>query len=165
MMLRSMVNVIKVNVINLRYFMPLIVILGGATPAIAHSSSVDFSLRQAVEITATYENGDPMDEAQVSIYAPDDPETPWQTGLTDDEGMFQFAPDQAGQWDVKVRKAGHGNLVTIPINTTTTAEASVASVASGSSSYSPAQKGMMAIAIVWGCVGTALFFTRKPVKQ
>ncbi len=162
MIFRSMVNVM-----NIRYLIPFLVMWGGATPAIAHGSSVDFSLRQAVEITATYENGDPMDEAQVSIYAPDDPETPWQTGLTDGEGTFQFAPDQAGQWDVKVRKAGHGNLVTIPINATTTeaSVASVASVASGSSPYSPAQKGMMAIAIVWGCVGTALFFTRKPVKQ
>jgi nickel transport protein len=150
---------------KMRYFIPLLVMLGGVPPAIAHGSSLDVSLRQSVEITATYESGDPMDEAQVSVYAPDDLETPWQTGLTDDQGRFQFVPDQAGQWDVKVRKAGHGSLVTVPVNTTTTTEASVASVASESSSYSPAQKGMMAIAIVWGCVGTALFFTRKPIKQ
>lgn len=155
------------DVMKIQYFIPLVILLGGGAPAIAHSSSLEFSLRQSVEITATYDSGDPMNEAQVSIYAPDDPETPWQTGLTDDQGRFQFAPDQAGPWDVKVRKAGHGTLMTIPINTTTTTEVSAVSPNAPAlpRSYSPAQKGMMAIAIVWGCVGTALFFTRKPIKQ
>ncbi len=128
--------------------------------ALAHSSSVEFTIQPTVELRAVYESDRPMDNAQVTIYSPEDPATPWQTGTTDAQGYFSFSPDQPGNWDVKVRQAGHGNLITIPIDTegevvTMVAEAGVAV-------YSPLQKTMMAIATVWGFIGTALFFTRKP---
>ncbi|MEA5419147.1 carboxypeptidase-like regulatory domain-containing protein [Spirulina sp. CCNP1310] len=130
------------------------------SPALAHSSSVEFNIQQTVELRAVFEGDRPMDNAQVTIYSPADPATPWQTGTTDEQGHFRFTPDQPGNWDVKVRQAGHGTLITIPIDTegeavTTVAEAGVAT-------HSPLQKTMMAIATVWGFIGTALFFTRKP---
>lgn len=129
-------------------------------PALAHSSSVEFTLKQTVELRAVYESDRPMDNAQITIYSPADPATPWQTGTTDEQGHFRFTPDQPGNWDVKVRQAGHGTLITIPIDTE--GEVVTAVAETGGATYSPLQKTMMAIAILWGFIGTALFFTRKP---
>jgi len=130
------------------------------SPALAHSSSVDFRIKQTVEFRAVYEGDRPMDNAQVTIYSPTDPAAPWQTGTTDEQGRFSFSPDQPGNWDVKVRQAGHGTLVTIPIDTE--GEVVTAVAETGEATYSPLQKTMMAIATIWGFIGTALFFTRKP---
>lgn len=128
--------------------------------ALAHSSSVEFTVQPTVQLRAVYESDRPMDNAQVNIYSPADPANPWQTGTTDDQGYFSFSPDQPGNWDVKVRQAGHGNLITIPIDTEAEVVTMVADA--GAAVYSPLQKTMMAIATVWGFIGTALFFTRKP---
>lgn len=129
------------------------------SPALAHSSSVEFTIQQTVELRAVYEGDIPMDNAQFTIYSPEDPATPWQSGTADEQGRFSFSPDQPGNWDVKVRQAGHGNLITIPIDHEGEVVTMVAE--GGGAAYSPLQKTMMAIATVWGFVGTALFFTRK----
>ena len=66
-----------------------------------------------VQIYARFDDGTPMANAQVLVYAPDDPETPWLRGEADDEGYFAFVPNAAlaGRWDINVRTAGHGDWV------------------------------------------------------
>jgi nickel transport protein len=104
---------------------------------------------------ATYDTGEPLAGGQVTVYAPDDPTAPWLTGACDDEGRFVFTPDpdKPGTWDVQVRQAGHGDIVHIPIGAGVTS--------SGGGGFSPAQIVLMAACVVWGFVGTALFFSRR----
>jgi nickel transport protein len=145
-----------------------------ATAAFAHGSQIVFEERPAVEITAMYGEGQPMVEAQVTVYSPDNLEEPWQTGMTDTAGQFAFVPDRDGAWEVKVRQAGHGAVVQIPVQMDAEVaaaqepgddpEAVVApsqATVPPSSSYSPIQRGVMVLSVVWGCIGTALYFQRK----
>ena len=131
--------------------------------ALAHGANIEYQKTSAVTIRATYDDGSPMEKAQVVIYAPSDRVTPWLKGTTDESGNFTFVADATtgGNWDVKIRQAGHGDIVSIPVkdgkiadNTTQTQLSSV------SNSYTPMQKIVMAAAGIWGFVGTALFFSR-----
>ncbi|MEO1297262.1 MAG: hypothetical protein AAFW75_16035 [Cyanobacteria bacterium J06636_16] len=56
----------------------------------------------------------------------------------------------------RLRQAGHGEIVVIPV-----AEAGVvAAEVAGSSKLTTLQRGIVAGAVIWGCVGTALYFRR-----
>lgn len=131
--------------------------VGWSSKAIAHGAAIQYRQTQAVQIQANYSDGTPMNDAQVTIYAPDDPQNPKFQGTTDADGQFSFVPDIEGNWDVKVRQSGHGDIVTIPVDEQQIDN----STWSGGESYSPMQKAVMAAAGVWGFVGTALFFARK----
>lgn len=151
--------------------------LGNPLPAIAHGVQLTHQTLEAVEVQALYDNGDPMSNAQVTVYTPNDPETPWQQGTADENGRFLFAPDpsQAGNWTVRVRQAGHGGIVNLAIAPETPPEAAVAppnatsvpevAPSSGtlsvqSPSVNPLPTGLAIASGVWGFVGTALFFSR-----
>jgi nickel transport protein len=123
--------------------------------AYAHGAEIEYTVAMTIEIAAAYDSGEPMAGAQVTIYAPDDPSTPWLTGVCDDEGRFSFTPDTAktGTWDVQVRQAGHGDIVHIPIG--------VASTGNGGGGNTPLQIILMAVCVVWGSIGTALYFSRR----
>lgn len=160
-----------------------------AVPALAHGAKLEYQPINGIEIQARYDSGEPMKAAQVNIYAPDNPSESWQTGTTDDEGRFVFTPDpsQPGNWEVMVRQAGHGDVVAIPVGEASAAANSSAtgdSATSGSSSTEGTTEGgenvnrpaMLAnageprtagvplwismAAMVWGFIGTALFFAR-----
>jgi len=124
-------------------------------PAYAHGAKIEYTVGMTVEIFAAYDSGEPMAGAQVTVYAPDDPSTPWLTGVCDDEGRFSFTPDTArtGTWDIQVRQAGHGDIVHIPIGT--------ASAGTGGGGNTPLQIVLMAVCVVWGSIGTALYFSRR----
>ncbi len=123
--------------------------------ALAHGAKIEYTVSMAVELQATYDTGEPLAGGQVTVYAPGDPSTPWLTGVCDEEGRFIFTPDpnRPGTWDVQVRQAGHGDIVHIPIGE------GVAT--SGGGGFTPAQIALMAVSVVWGFVGTALFFSHK----
>lgn len=130
-----------------------------ATTALAHGAAIEYTLNTTVEIRAAYDSGEPMDGGQVAVYAPDDPSTPWLTGVCDQQGRFSFTPDPGlpGTWDVQVRQAGHGDIIHIPIGAGATG--------SSSSGYTTSQVVLMGACVIWGFVGTALFFSRKPGPQ
>jgi nickel transport protein len=127
-------------------------VMGWQTEAIAHGTIVKHKIIQTVEIEASYESGEPMANAQITVYAPDRPAKPWLQGTADARGRFIFSPDAVGSWEVKVRKAGHGEIVRISI--------SDEGETSRLSSVNPLQKLAMTAAVIWGFVGTALFFSR-----
>ncbi|MGK7949046.1 MAG: carboxypeptidase-like regulatory domain-containing protein [Xenococcaceae cyanobacterium] len=147
-------------------------ILGFSRQVFAHGANIVYRQISAIEVTATYEDGTPMDNAQVVIYAPDNPAIPWLKGTTDAEGKFSFIPasNVSGNWDVKIRQSGHGDIVSIPwqADDRTTGVESTDNVADGdktilstNSNYTPMQKIVMAATGVWGFVGTALYFSRQ----
>jgi nickel transport protein len=146
--------------------------------AIAHGANIEYKSTSALQINATYDSGQPMANAQVTIYAPNDPATPWLTGMTDENGGFIFVPDptKVGNWEVKVRQAGHGDIISIPGGNSPTAinqnepNAGSQSLTQNQQSvsshkYTPMQKGLMIVSVGWGFVGTALFFSRKSLEQ
>ena len=124
--------------------------------AYAHGAHIEYSSNVEIEIVAKYDTGGPMGGAQVVIYAPDDATTPWLTGVCDDEGRFSFVPDTSkpGTWDIQVRQAGHGDIIHIPVGEAATTTASTGG-------YSYVQIGVMVACVVWGSVGTALYFSRR----
>ena len=125
--------------------------------AIAHGAHIQAQTTNAVEIQAAYDSGEPMAEATVQVFAPDDPQTPVFTGMTDESGMYVFVPTQPGDWEVSVRQAGHGDITVIPVQ-----EGSViASSFANDGGLNWGQRVVVAGAITWGCVGTALFFGRR----
>lgn len=92
-----------------------LLLLGWPSPALAHGVVVDHEQVDAVRIEARYDNGEPMAEAQVSVYSPEDASDPWLNGSVDDDGVFLFEPDEAGTWQVEVRQAGHGETVRVEV--------------------------------------------------
>lgn len=134
----------------------LLIILGLPMHAYAHGVIIKYTTNMAIEIVAAYDTGEPMSGAQVAVYAPDDPSTPWLTGVCDDEGRFTFTPDSSkpGSWDVQVRQAGHGGIIHIPVG-----EDMV--VSGGTGGYSGLQIVLMVACVSWGVVGTALYFSRR----
>lgn len=124
-------------------------------PAYAHGAKIEYTVSMTLDIFAAYDSGEPMAGAQVTVYAPDDPSTPWLTGICDDDGRFNFTPDTAitGTWDIQVRQAGHGDMVHIPIGT--------AAARAGGGGNTPLQIILMAVCVVWGSIGTALYFSRR----
>lgn len=153
--------------------------LGWAVPVFAHGVLLEHQPISGIEIQARYDNGDPMGAAQVNVYAPDNPREPWLTGTTDDDGRFVFTPDPSrpGNWEVMVRQAGHGDIVAIPVaGDETVMENSAAADppegdgGSGQTSSGQTSSGQTSVAgvplwvsmaaVVWGFVGTALFFAR-----
>jgi len=137
----------------------LLLALGITTIASAHGVKIEYQISMAVEILAAYDTGEPMSRAQVAVYAPDDPTTPWLTGVCDEQGRFTFTPDpsKAGTWDVQVRHSGHGGMLHIPIGEDV--------AMAGGTGYTSLQIVLMAACVVWGFVGTALFFSRKACPE
>lgn len=150
------------------FFLTLITLIALPNRVLSHGANIQYGETTAIKIQAKYDDGTPMGNAQVVIYAPSDRATPWLKGVTDDDGSFTFVPDRQpaniGNWDVKVRQSGHGDITSIPIedNTIATNDEAASSVPdTNTNAYTSTQKVVMAAAGVWGFIGTALFFFRS----
>ncbi len=127
----------------------------------AHGTLIEYKHIEAIEIQSRYDTGKPLANAQVTIYTPNNPTTPWQTGMTDETGQFRFTPDPnlTGYWEVKIRQGGHGGLVSIPVGIKrSTVHTNLSQTSSSLTSW---QRGLMIGSVIWGCIGTALFFTKS----
>ena len=71
------------------------------------ASSVAFDLFATHEVTVQFatQDGKPLANAEVQVFAPGDPKTPVITGRTDAEGKFVFAADQDGFWSAEAKGA------------------------------------------------------------
>ena len=150
---------------KLYFFFTLLALTAVPKQVLAHGASIGYSETSAITIEAKYDDGTPMANAQVVIYAPSDRATPWLKGTTDDSGNFTFVPDtnaeNVGDWDIKVRSSGHGDITSIPITGDLEGDAADTQLSSDGGGYSSAQKAVMAVAGIWGFIGTALFFSRS----
>lgn len=171
----------------LSVFLLLLFILVGSVPiAEAHGVELSYSistvLREAdmvgadgdkhtmtlevvqIDVEGKFEGGDPMSDGQVTVYAPDDPANAWLTGDCDDNGHFAFVPDMAktGVWEIQVREAGHGGWLRIDIQDSLL-EADVEVSSEGG--FHTSQIVVMAGSVVWGFVGTGLFFMGRRRRE
>lgn len=149
------------------FFLTLLILIAAPKKVFSHGANIEYRATSAITIQAKYDDGKPMANAQVVIYAPSDRSTPWLKGTTDKSGNFTFVPDNSnpknnGDWDIKVRQSGHGNIISIPVTESKLADHTYGhQLSSQGNGYSPTQKVVMAAAGVWGFVGTALFFSRS----
>lgn len=133
--------------------------------ASAHGVKIQHQIIPAIKINATYDSGSPLSNASVTVYAPNEPAKPWLKSTTDNQGNLIFSPDSSlsGYWEIQVRQAGHGGMVSIPFGVNESNNNTSYSknyLASTSNDYNPLQKGLMIGSVIWGFVGTALFFWR-----
>ena len=145
--------------------------LVSAVAAYAHGVALDYTVDDAsgaITVRAAFDTGEPLGEAQVAVFAPNDLVTPWLTGAADADGAFAFTPDYTieGVWDVQVRKAGHGGLLHLTLDASMAATGSAltagaAPPAAPGNGFTPAQVVIMSASIIWGCVGTALYFAGR----
>jgi nickel transport protein len=135
----------------------LVLVFGMVGTAFAHGAKIDYTVDLTVNLQAMFDTGEPMSGGQVAVYAPDDPSKPWLTGTCDENGYFSFTPDPniPGTWDVQVRHQGHGDMIHIEVG-----EAGGMTMG-GTTGYTPGQIVIMAVCVIWGFVGTGLFFSRK----
>jgi nickel transport protein len=109
-----------------------------------------------------------MAGARASVYAPGSAEEPWLTGVCDDSGSFSFEPppELNGEWLVRVVHQGHGGAVSVDLSPPADGAgvpdpAVIRAEASSSPHLSALQRVVMGGCVVWGLVGTALFFSRR----
>ncbi|MDZ7622316.1 MAG: carboxypeptidase-like regulatory domain-containing protein [Candidatus Competibacteraceae bacterium] len=91
--------------------------LGAAWAHGVHLTQAACAGFEIVEITATYDTGEPMTGARVTVFSPASPSEPWMTGISDGAGRFRFVPDTAlpGYWAVQIRRDGHGGFIMVPV--------------------------------------------------
>ena len=150
---------------RLYFCLTILTLLSIPEKTLAHGANIEYRETPAIAIQAKYDDGTPMANAQVVIYAPSDRANPWLKGVTDSQGNFSFVPnhepENIGNWDIKVRQSGHGDITSIPINQSELTQISPTHLASAGAAYTLPQKMLMAAAIGWGFIGTALFFARS----
>ncbi len=93
------------------------------TRVMAHQVQTNYFLNDQggsdrLELRTTFGNGEPLKGAKVTVYAPDQPYRARTTGVTDSQGRFTFAPDEAinGDWEVNIERAGHQDILTVPVD-------------------------------------------------
>ncbi|PZD71028.1 hypothetical protein C1752_08470 [Acaryochloris thomasi RCC1774] len=119
-----------------KLFLPLtlLAVLGISGKTLAHVIETDYLLptpiapdgvtgsvsRSAIKFTAKFSSGEPYPNAKVTIYAPDDQEKPWRVMQANEEGEFEFQPDQSkpGEWTVDIGEGSHWDSWTVPVMST-----------------------------------------------
>jgi nickel transport protein len=137
----------------------------------AHGSNVAATVTRQVTVDVTvaveanYHSGRPMAGALVTVLAPGSPDEPWMMGECDAEGRFEFAPpvDRPGTWEVLVYSQGHGGRVSVEIadEGQEPGKAVVTAESSSTAHLTLLQKFVMGACVIWGLLGTALFFSRR----
>ena len=125
--------------------------------AFSHAALIEAETAQAIRLHAFYDTGEPMSHAQVIIFAPENPSTPWGQGVTDRDGRLEFVlGDEPGRWSFQVRQSGHGAMVHVEVGD------NVPVVTATSSAQSWGQRVLMLALVAWGAFGTAAFaYSRK----
>ncbi|NJM95778.1 MAG: carboxypeptidase regulatory-like domain-containing protein [Acaryochloridaceae cyanobacterium CSU_5_19] len=105
-----------------RFLIPflLLAIVGLPSKALGHAIETNYVLENSsnVKFTATFSSGEPLGNAKVNIYSPNNPDTPAIETTTNEKGEFTFVPDPKaqGDWEVSIKKEGHADYLTVPVN-------------------------------------------------
>ncbi|KAB2952119.1 carboxypeptidase regulatory-like domain-containing protein [Heliorestis acidaminivorans] len=122
----------------------------------AHGTRLEYQAEVTINLQARYDNNEPMSGGQVSVFAPGELSEPWMQTYCDEEGFFSFTPDmmRPGLWEVHINHDGHGAVINIPVGDDMPLSGS-------SSSVTKLQKAIMIGSVLWGFLGTALYFSRR----
>ncbi|HPF05961.1 MAG TPA: hypothetical protein PK293_07985 [Spirochaetota bacterium] len=138
-------------------FYSFLIILALAASAYSHGTKYEIVRSGKIDIKAMFDSGEPMSDADILVFPPGSTKAS-VTERADAKGIFSFAPDRAGTWTLQVRdKTGHGMRINLDIDETL----SIKGDSPDGSGLNTAQKVIMALCVVWGAVGTALYFKGK----
>ncbi len=137
------------------------------TKAMAHQVQTSYILNQAtssqpnetLELRSTMGSTEPLKGAKVTVFAPDQSFRPYATGVTDSQGRFSFQPNEAitGDWEISIKRAGHADIIRVPVTEEGIDEDSVAQGA-GIEDVHYAGSPLMAlggIVVAAACIGFA----------
>ncbi|HOP61988.1 MAG TPA: carboxypeptidase regulatory-like domain-containing protein [Spirochaetota bacterium] len=134
----------------------LILFLGLAVAAYSHGTKYELVKSGRIGLKAMFDTGEPMSNADVLVFSPN-ATSPSIKEKADSNGIFYFTPDKAGTWVLQVRdKTGHGMRINLKIDESLSIQAD-----SSAGGLNTVQKVVMALCVVWGAVGTALYFKGK----
>ncbi len=125
----------------------------------AHGNRYEVLPKGVVGVKASFDTGEPMTDARVIIFAPNTSQVYFQT-KSDKNGVVTFCPDKSGLWSLMIRdNSGHGMRVNLEIDDAMTVSMGQKESLLGTATL--LQKIIMAGCVIWGFIGTALFFKRK----
>lgn len=135
----------------------LILLLLAASAAVAHDLELRVqAARPAVVVYATYGTTEPTTDADVSVFAPGAPSSPYQTGFTDLHGAFAFVPAEAGAWRVVIDD-GYGHRAEQEI----AVDWDKADEPSAGGGRSPLDKAILGVSVIFGITGLLLWRSRS----
>lgn len=128
-----------------------LLVIAPSLPLWSHGSTyIEEKSNNILGVRAFYDSGEPIAQARVLVFAPDESE-PWLETVTDPQGGVAFIPDKKGEWVLQIRAdGGHGLRINLNSETTGT-----------SSKTSLVRKIAGSLLVIWGTIGTVLFFQRR----
>ncbi|MFC1526871.1 hypothetical protein ACFL6X_08695 [Candidatus Latescibacterota bacterium] len=136
-------------------FAALLVVLGAPEHGFGHGVTHE-AFDVGAGIKATYSDGTPMAYCDVTVFAPDDPDSEFQIGSTDPNGCFAFVPDTTGDWRLTVDD-GMGHLLAAEIRVGLGGVESVGGQPGGDRLSSV----VVGISVVFGLFGAATLLLRR----
>ncbi len=143
---------------NIIIIISLLVPIISADKVFAHGSKYEL-IKTGIGIKALYSDDSPMSDSDVEVFSPVDDQKKYSTGITDRAGRFYFFPDKTGKWKIKVSDGmGHAVEAMLDVNERMVLEDKPGNSHGG---FSTGQSIIMVLCVVWGFIGTALYFKRK----
>ncbi len=121
----------------------------------SHGINADIITGGVIGVKFSYDGVSPMKNAVVKIFSPDNYDAPAISTQSNEQGVVYFLPNKKGEWIMMAKDdGGHTTRVNIPVT-----ENMIAKSTGNSLSY--LQKIIIAVCVIWGFIGTALFFKSK----
>jgi hypothetical protein len=92
-----------------------LLVLAGLLLCKPQAAAFDLFAQHQVTVQFATGDGKPMADAEVRVYAPDDPNRVVQTGRTGKDGKFEFPADRDGMWSAEARTNGEIARATIRV--------------------------------------------------
>ena len=106
----------KISLIGIALLSAIVIPTGKAA---AHMVETDYLLSSdnGLAIDVNFSSGEPLADAPVKIYSPNNPDEPWMEGRTDENGEFAFKPDSKmnGEWTVEIGEYSHADYLSVPV--------------------------------------------------
>jgi len=110
----KLLHLLSIMLIEMKRFSLLLILLL-AVNLLAHGVQQQV-LQGGYGVQISYDDGDPMDFADVQLFRPNNAKIAYQLGSTDEQGVFMFKPDTIGTWTVRVSDGlGHGAVIPVTI--------------------------------------------------
>jgi hypothetical protein len=83
--------------------------------AISPAAAFDLFANHQVTVQFATQDGKPMANAEVRVFAPGEPSRPALTGRTDSDGKFEFGADRDGFWSAEARSGAEIARATVRV--------------------------------------------------
>lgn len=113
-------------------------------------------LTKGTGIEARYSDSSPLSDSEVTVFSPSNDKEPYLKGITDKNGRFMFFPDVKGKWTISIDD-GMGHMGKKTVNISDSFEALI----TDNGTFSTMQLAVMALCVIWGLAGTALYFKKR----